>query len=503
MKTKNDNLTEQKFQAHSAGFDTIAAFSTPPGQSGLAVLRLSGPDAASICDRLFCPYGEKFPKPSQMSGYTMAPGIWAGIDEVVLAAFRAPHSYTGEDVYEISCHGGNAVRQSILDSLISNGARLADPGEFSKRAFIGGKIDLAQAEAVMDMIRAESEQQTQLAFAQLRGRLSQAVRTELDKLYAILAFLETLMDWDEEEARAEDRLQVSRDLSFSENSLKQLADSFRYGRLVREGLSIVIAGRPNAGKSSLLNALTDHERAIVSDIPGTTRDTIEIDLNLEGYLIHLTDTAGLAVKSDDPIEQEGIKRAQEALQNADLVLWVLSPPLGSSGELQDEMNTVKTILDREQKILLVLGKDDLRSSVPAEEDPASFAGKYLPEVPTIAWSAKREEDLNALRNILLNFIEHDTLELDVQSEDFAIRPEDHGVQKQTSAAIVTHSRHKSLADKSLEQVRSAREAIDAGLSYDLIATLLRSAVESLAAMSGDDVSETLIDTIFSRFCIGK
>ncbi|MDD4324111.1 MAG: tRNA uridine-5-carboxymethylaminomethyl(34) synthesis GTPase MnmE [Eubacteriales bacterium] len=503
MTRENDNLVEQKLHTHSAEFDTIAAFSTPPGQSGLAVLRLSGPEASSICDRLFRPYGDKFPLPSKMEGYTMAPGIWAGIDEVVLAAFRAPHSYTGEDVYEISCHGGNAVRQAILDSLINNGARLAEPGEFSKRAFISGKMDLAQAEAVMDMIHAESEQQSELAFAQLRGRLSRAVRTELDKLYGILAFLETLMDWDEEEARPEDRLQVSRDLAASEQSLSQLADSFRYGRIVREGLSVVIAGRPNAGKSSLLNALTANERAIVSDIPGTTRDTIEIDLNLGGYLLRLTDTAGLAVKSDDPIEQEGIKRAREAMQSADLVLWVLSPPLGSAAELQDEINTIKRILDRGQKVLLILGKDDLRATVPAEEDPASFAAEYLEDVPTIAWSARREEDLEDLRNILLNYIEQDTLELNVKTDISAEKTSAHGVQSQTSPAIMTHSRHKALADKSLEQVSAAREATDAGLSYDLIATLLRSAVETLAGMSGDDVSETLIDTIFSRFCIGK
>ncbi|MDD3611539.1 MAG: tRNA uridine-5-carboxymethylaminomethyl(34) synthesis GTPase MnmE [Eubacteriales bacterium] len=503
MTREIDKIKNQDFHSQNAEFDTIAAFSTPPGQSGLAVLRLSGPDAAAICDRLFRPYGDKFPLPSKMSGYTLAPGIWADIDEVVLAAFRAPHSYTGEDVYEISCHGGNAVRQAILDSLINNGARLAEPGEFSKRAFINGKMDLAQAEAVMDMIHAESEQQTELAFAQLRGRLSQAVRSELDKLYGVLAFLETLMDWDEEEERSEDRVAVSRDLASAEKSIEQLANSFRYGRIVREGLSIVIAGRPNAGKSSLLNALTAHERAIVSDIPGTTRDTIEIDLNMGGYLVHLTDTAGLAVESDDPIEQEGIKRAQEALQSADLVLWVLSPPLGSSSELLDEMNTIKGILERGQKVLLVLGKDDLRASVPASKDPASFAAEHLPELPTIAWSAKREEDLQALRTILFNFIENDTLETDLVNESSVERSRGKGVQSQTSAVIMTHSRHKALADKSLEQVRAAHEAIDAGLSYDLIATLLRSAVETLASMSGDDVSETLIETIFSRFCIGK
>ena len=503
MTRKHENLAEQQAANQPAKIDTIAALSTPPGQSGLAVLRLSGPDAASICDRLFRPYGDRFPLPSGMKGYTMAPGIWAEIDEVVLAAFRAPHSYTGEDVYEISCHGGNAVRQAVLDSLINNGARLAEAGEFSKRAFVSGKMDLAQAEAVMDLIHAESEQQTELAFSQLRGRLSQAVRSELDKLYGILAFLETLMDWDEEEARPEDRLQVSRDLASSEESLKRLADSFRYGRIVREGLSIVIAGRPNAGKSSLLNALTEHERAIVSDIPGTTRDTIEIDLNMGGYLLHLTDTAGLAVESDDPIEQEGIKRAQEALQSADLVLWVLSPPLGNPAELHDEMNTIRAMQSRDQKLLLILGKDDLRATVPAEEDPASFAAHYLADVPTIAWSAKRQEDLASLRNILINFIENDQLETEAKTDPSAERPSEHGLQSQTSAAIVTHSRHKLLADKSLQQVTAAREAVDTGLSYDLIATLLRSAVESLAAMSGDDVSEKLIDTIFSRFCIGK
>ncbi len=485
--------------------DTIAAFSTPPGESGLAVLRISGPLAASICDRLFTPSSSRFVKPSAMNGYTLAHGYWGDLDEVVLACFRAPHSYTGEDVYEISCHGGQAIRQAVLDSVIAAGARAAGPGEFSRRAFFNGKMDLTAAEAVMDMIGAQAEKQAQAAYRQLMGGVSRVIHERTEHLYGALARLEMLLDWDEEEERPEDRELLVRELEHSERELRLLADSFTGGRIIREGLAVVIAGSPNVGKSSILNALSGRDRAIVSNIPGTTRDTVEVDLTLDGYLIHLTDTAGLAVDSDDPIEREGIVRAENALRSADLILWVLSPPLPTEDERRQEEARIDQCLHDGKELLLVLGKDDLRPTLPADEDPAHYAAGRYPDLPTMTWSDRSDDDLRRLKDVIIRFIEggslvsteeaHETLSVAHEQVKSYGEGQSHG--------MLTHARHKAAVDRAVELVGRARIDLQAGLSFDLVAISLKEALTELSTITGEDVSETLIEKIFSRFCIGK
>ncbi|HZK42336.1 MAG TPA: tRNA uridine-5-carboxymethylaminomethyl(34) synthesis GTPase MnmE [Clostridia bacterium] len=477
--------------------DTIAAFSTPPGESGLAVFRISGPQAAAICDRLFTPYGSRFPLPSKMEGYSMAPGIWAGVDEVILSAFRAPHSYTGEDVYEVSCHGGQAIRQAVMDSALAAGARPAGPGEFSRRAFINGKMDLSSAEAVMDMISAQAEAQARVAFRQLRGALSQTIRRRIDQLYGALAHLEMLLDWDEEEERPQDRQAIMAQLEEAQDDLKALAHTFESGRVIREGLSVVIAGSPNVGKSSILNALAERDRAIVSPIPGTTRDTVDIDLTLGGYLVHLTDTAGLAHESPDPIEREGIVRAEKALDEADLVLWVLSPPLPPPLIRQAEEARIDGLLQAGRPVILILGKDDLRPSLPPQEDPVHYAAARFPQVPTLTWSERQEADLARLRQTLIDHIEKDQVPA---SPD---QTEDRLVEEKEGQALLTHARHKSAIDRAIQLVDKAREDLARQWSFDLVAISLKEALTELSAITGDDVSETLIEEIFNRFCIGK
>lgn len=477
--------------------DTIAAFSTPPGESGLAVFRISGPQAAAICDRLFTPYGSRFPLPSKMEGYSMAPGIWAGVDEVILSAFRAPHSYTGEDVYEVSCHGGQAIRQAVMDSALAAGARPAGPGEFSRRAFINGKMDLSSAEAVMDMISAQAEAQARVAFRQLRGVLSQTIRRRIDQLYGALAHLEMLLDWDEEEERPQDRQAIMAQLEEAQEDLKALADTFESGRVIREGLSVVIAGSPNVGKSSILNALAERDRAIVSPIPGTTRDTVEIDLTLGGYLVHLTDTAGLAHESPDPIEREGIVRAEKALDEADLVLWVLSPPLPPPSIRQAEEARIDGLVQAGRPVILVLGKDDLRPSLPPQEDPVHYAAARFPQVPTLTWSERQEADLARLRQTLIDHIEKD------QAQASPDQAGDRLAEEKEGQALLTHARHKSAIDRAIQLVDKAREDLARQWSFDLVAISLKEALTELSAITGDDVSETLIEEIFNRFCIGK
>ncbi len=479
--------------------DTIAAFSTPPGVSGLAVFRISGPQAGSICDRLFVPYGESPVRPSLMQGYTLAPGIWGGIDEVVLACFRAPHSYTGEDLYEVSCHGGRAVRQAILDSAVAAGCRPAGPGEFTRRAFINGKMDLSSAEAVMDLIGAQAERQAQVAFRQLRGGISRTVRKRVDQLYGALAHLEMLLNWDEEEERSQDRAALILELREAADELGRLSDTFVSGRVIREGLAVVIAGSPNVGKSSILNALAGRDRAIVSPIPGTTRDTVEIDLTLDGYLIHLTDTAGLTHESHDPIEREGIARAERALEEADLILWVLSPPLPEPAIRQKEEARIRSLIEEGQPLLLILGKDDLRPSLPPEEDPAAYAAEHFPQTPVLAWSQRQEEDLERLRAVLVGFIEEGGLKADKRREKRPAGPIGEG----ESHEILTHARHQAAIDQAVNLVEQAKQDLEKGLSFDLIAITLKEALTELSAITGDDVSETLIEEIFGRFCIGK
>ena len=483
--------------------DTIAAFSTPPGESGLAVLRISGSFAASICDRLFVPSSSRFKKPSDMEGYTLAHGYWGAIDEVVLACFRAPYSYTGEDVYEISCHGGQAIRQAVLDSVLAAGARAAGPGEFSRRAFFNGKMDLTAAEAVMDMIGAQAEKQAQVAYRQLTGGVSRVIHERTDHLYGALARLEMLLDWDEEEERPEDRELLVRELERSELELRLLADSFTGGRIIREGLAVVIAGSPNVGKSSILNALSGHDRAIVSDIPGTTRDTVEIDLTLNGYLVHLTDTAGLAIDSQDPIEREGIMRAESALRAADLVLWVLSPPLLPEDERWQEETRIERCLEEGKELLLILGKDDLRPTLPAEEDPALYAAEHFPDLPTLTWSDRSEDDLQRLREMLVRFIEGGSLNSAEATPSVARHEQVKSHGEGQSHSMLTHARHKVAVDRAVELVGRSRADLRAGLSFDLVAISLKEALTELSTITGEDVSETLIEQIFSRFCIGK
>lgn len=476
--------------------DTIAAFSTPPGESGIAVMRLSGPDAATICDRLFIPAANTFPKPSNMTGYTLAPGTWAGIDDVVLSCFRAPHSYTGEDVYEISCHGGKAIREGVLASALAAGARAADPGEYSRRAFLNGKLDLASAEAVMDLIEAQAEKQAKAAYRQLKGDLSNAVRIRADQLYAILAHLEMLLDWDEEEERDEDRFTLTSDLKDAESALRHLASTFRSGRVVREGLHVVIAGNPNVGKSSLLNALSGHSRAIVSDIPGTTRDTVDIDVTLDGYLLHLTDTAGFSKETDDPIELEGIVRAGDALNDADIVLWVLSPPLPTHQDRCHQEERIDALIAQGTPVLLILGKDDLRSTLSSADDPVLYAAERFPNLPTLAWSYKDPEALTRLKRRLVAFIEQGEADEDLLQDASS-------GQSTGSEVLITHERHKAAVDRALDLACQAVSDLERGLSFDLVAITVREAIAELSLITGDDVSETLIETIFSRFCIGK
>jgi len=460
--------------------DTIAAISTPPGTSGLAVLRLSGDNAGQLCDQLFRPFPITPLQPSAMSGYTIAVGNWADLDEVVLSCFRAPHSFTGEDVYEICCHGGTAVKQAILESLIDAGARLAEPGEFSKRAFINGKMDLSQAEAVMDMISAEASRQVQAAYNQLKGQLSGKIRDRSDALYGLMARVEMILEFPELEETPPALEQLAADVAAESSRVGQLALGYGRGKVVREGLRVTIAGRPNAGKSTLLNSLIGEDKAIVTSIPGTTRDLVEARLIVDGYLVILTDTAGLATDTADIVELEGVRRARLAHADADLLFWMISPPLAAKAEREQELLEIRSILASGKDLVIILGKDDQGESDTIEQE----LQKYLPAVEIIRFSHRSPASVEQIRSKIGEYLRRLEEQYDQET-------------------LITHERHRNLLENTETQLKTAAEEIRSGLTLDLVAARLRQAAEYLAAMTGDSVDAAVIDTLFSRFCVGK
>ncbi|HBP37588.1 MAG TPA: tRNA uridine-5-carboxymethylaminomethyl(34) synthesis GTPase MnmE [Clostridiales bacterium] len=457
-----------------------AAVSTPPGPGALAVIRLSGAGSPAAADLIFRPFGTSYPSVSAMPGYTCAfgeiidPADQALIDQVVLTRFTAPHSYTGEEVVEISCHGGTAVKQAILDCLFRFGVQPAEAGEFTRRAFLNGKLDLVQAEAVMDLIQAAARKSSRAAAAQLQGRLSHDIRQIAEAVYGLLAQAELILEYPEHEETGAAMSGLAAQLDDLRQQLRELAGSYRQGRLLREGLTVVIAGRPNAGKSSLLNALAGYDRAIVTPVPGTTRDTVEELVDIGGLPVRLIDTAGLR-ETVDLIEKMGVDRAREALRNADLVFWLVAPPLEA---LDAEAEEIKMAAG--QPMVVVAGKEDLTDSQPLRKKLQDL----LPGYPIVPFSALTGEGLDSLRQVI----------------------QDHYRQAGSSGSdevVVTNSRHKACLDQALEYLDQAAAALASGIPLDLAASLLRGCAEALAGITGDSVSEELIRTIFSRFCIGK
>ncbi len=466
---------------------TIAAVSTPAGISGIAVIRLSGSDSAEICDHLFKPLSKRFKPASQMEPYTVGVGYWYSadqkkiIDQVVLTHFAAPNSYTGEDKYEISCHGGQYIKQAILESLFDQGAMPAGPGEFSRRAFINGKLDLTEAEGVMDMISAESSRQNQVALQQLSGRISEEIKSIRENLYQILAQMEMIIEFPENEDTPEQRQKILAEIKQIEKTLNSAVSSFAQGRIVREGLHVVIAGRPNVGKSSLLNVILGQEKAIVTSIPGTTRDIIEAHITLEGLSVHLTDTAGLRT-TEDVVEKEGIARAYQAIAQADLIIYLFSP---EDEELwQEDLAEVENLIEQQKQIVLVAGKQDLPDHQKLLNWLEQNLTKLDHDLDIVDFSKFEDQKAESLKKYILDFFE--SLE-DAESDSI----------------MITHLRHRQILQKTLDRVRQAEDGFAQAIHLDLISGLLQAAAEELAELTGDQVSEELIETIFSEFCVGK
>ncbi len=458
--------------------DTIAAISTPIGEGGIGIVRMSGPEALAILQKIFVrgkatniqsPTSNfQLPTSSLQYGHIVDPETADVVDEVLVSYMKAPRTYTRQDVVEINCHGGIAPLRRVLELCLRQGARLASPGEFTLRAFINGRIDLAQAEAVLDIVRAKTEAGLRVAVGQLEGRLSHQVRALRAQLIDVLAYLEATIDFEEDEIPERD---ITPDLERVRGQLEKLLAQADRGIIYRQGIRTAIVGRPNVGKSSLLNALLRTSRAIVTPIPGTTRDTLEETLNLQGIPLVLVDTAGIVDETEDFIERLGIERSRRALAQADLALLVVD-----GSELLTEADHRIAELVADKTAILVINKIDLPRAA-ADLD-------ILPDAPRVEISALTGEGLEKLEETIVEVVFSGQV---LASDD----------------PLVSSPRHKDILKRALDHVVSAQEAHARGMPADFVAIDLTSAANALGEITGETVTEDLLEVIFSEFCVGK
>ena len=457
-------------------FDTICAIATPIGEGGVAIIRISGEKSLEIADKIFVGKNKKDIK--EMKTYTMRYGNIVDIDteeiidDVILSYMKAPRSYTGENVIEVNCHGGVVATNRVLNQIVKAGARLAEPGEFTKRAFLNGRIDLSQAEATMDIIKAKTELSMKSAIMQSRGALSKEIGELRKYLLNVLALIEYAVDFTEDdEDIVDDNLvaQIKDGINKTLSRINSLLKNADEGKIIRDGLNLVIVGKPNVGKSSLLNSLLREKRAIVTDIPGTTRDIIEEYINLDGIPIRITDTAGIR-DTEDMVEKIGVERSKEKIEEADLVILMLD----TSRELDDED---KVIIDsvRDKKYLALLNKVDLECKLSKE-----FIDSLDRKIEISAKTGFGIENLKEeIKNLFFNG------EIDSES------------------LIISNTRHKQALYRALENCNLALEKLNLNEYLDLISIYVTSAMKALGEITGDELEEDLLNKIFSEFCVGK
>jgi len=460
--------------------DTIAAVSTPPGEGGIGIVRLSGKDSFRIYRKIFQPSGgeqrHRDVSRTIMHGFIVDPATTEKIDEVLVTFMKSPRSYTREDVTEINCHGGMVPLRRILNLALREGARLAEPGEFTRRAFLNGRIDLSQAEAVIDVIRAKTEQAEKTAFSQLEGGLSSEITRIRETVFELCALVEAYIDFPEEDLDLPEKDRMLSSIKGAESRIKTLLRSFEEGRIYREGAAMAIIGKPNVGKSSLMNALIQKDRAIITDLPGTTRDIIEEGLNIGGLPVRIMDTAGIR-EAHDLAEAEGVRRSIGAMEGADIVLAVFdaAKPLDYSDRLIFEKV-------RNKKAISVLNKCDILS--PDFDCNDTELNRHI----CVKISAKKGEGLDILKERIF-----DTL---VSSAGTAAR-------ERSADILVTNVRHKQLLDRALESLAQACSVTEKGDQPEVAALFLREALDSLGEIIGAVTTEDILDRIFSDFCIGK
>lgn len=455
--------------------DTIAAIATPYGESGIGIVRISGRLAEKVATRLFRPKKRATCLKSHhlYYGEIIDPENGKPLDEVLLTLMRGPKTYTREDVLEINCHGGYLVLKRVLEVVLEQGVRLAEPGEFTKRAFINGRIDLSQAEAVIDVIRAKTAKSLKLASQQLGGNLSLEVEGLRTRVARSLALVEALVDFPDEEIAADEDV-MRMNLDESQRRMEGLIESYEEGRIYRDGVSVSIVGKTNVGKSSLLNVLLQENRAIVTPIPGTTRDVIEEVINIHGIPILLVDTAGMR-RASDPIEREGVKLAKGKVAEADVVILVVD---GSRKLDAHDWEIIDEV--REKKKVVAVNKRDLPIKVSMEEIHGA-----LPNTRAVEISALKNRGIDKLKKCL-----HSTLTGD-------------GIGPDRGEVVVANARHKKALEGSLQCLRRATEGMEGKIPLEFVALELRSCLDHLGEIGGETTTEEVLECIFSQFCIGK
>ena len=460
--------------------DTICAISTPPGRGGIAVARVSGPAAIAIANAVWKGASLADAKSHTVHLGTITRPDGTALDQAVATVFRNPRSFTGEDVVEISVHGSTFIQQELLHLLVASGARMAEPGEFTRRAFVNGRLDLAEAEAVADLIASSSRAAHRLAISQLQGRFSANIDSLRQQLLDLAVLLELELDFSEEDVTFADRAKLRELASDIQNMVTRMASTFSSGQALRDGIPVAIIGRPNVGKSRLLNTLLDTDRAIVSDIPGTTRDTIEDTIDIDGHTFRFIDTAGIRT-TDDPIESLGIERALRSVAKASVVIWLLSPDDLQSPETSANKALIDGSIRPDATLIPVLNKiDPIPDSVTQATESLSA---MAPGTAPLAISALTGTGISDLRNAIL-------------AAATAGLPDDESI-------IVTNARHHAALTEAADALTQLIDGIDLGLTPDLLAQHLRQAIHSLATITGSITSTQILQTIFHRFCIGK
>ncbi len=454
--------------------DTIAAISTPIGESGIGIVRLSGKDALRIADKIFSSKDGK--KASDFKTYTTHYGWVTGpnkeiIDEVILTVMRAPKSYTKEDIVEINCHGGIIPLRAVLELVLKNGCRLAEPGEFTKRAFLNGRIDLSQAEAVLDIIKSKTDRALKIGLENLKGALSKEANKIRQVLLDILSALEANIDFPEDEIKPANLEEMRKRLENVNNSLREIKDNSQRARIFREGISVVICGKPNVGKSSLLNALLRQERSIVTSVAGTTRDTIEEIIDIKGIPVRIVDTAGI-IEPRDLVEKKAIQRSRKYIDLADLIILLFD---GSSKLNKEDALLIKKL--KKKPVIALINKIDLRQNINREIVVKNF--KQVIEI-----SAKKTKNINLLEEAIVNLVYQGHLKTD-------------------EPIMIGNMRQLELINKAQKLIAEAINSLDNKLSSEFIAQDLKDALSNLDDLLGKKFHEDLLDKIFAEFCIGK
>lgn len=457
--------------------DIIAAIATPVGDGAISIVRVSGKNSISLVDKIFHSTVSLNNSPANSINYGKIIDTDGTIlDEVLAAVFRAPRSYTAEDMVEINCHGGWYVTNKILELILNVGARLAEPGEFTKRAFLNGRIDLSQAEAVADIIQSKSEMARKSSIEQLQGNLSKKINEISKKIVDLLSIIELQLDFSEENIVLKEHSNLVEEIKLISNEVQKLINSFKIGKFYREGVKLIIVGKPNSGKSSLLNTLLNENRAIVTPIPGTTRDFIEENLIIKGALFKIVDTAGLR-HSQDPIEMEGIRRTYDKIENSDLILYIIDV---TSNSFVEDIEFIHNLSNFHKGIILVFNKIDLNFNKNAIE-PFKIFTSY----PQVEISAIKHINISNLTDIIFNSVFKEPM-LDSQS-----------------SILITNERHKQALVKSFESLSMAESSASKLMSGEFIALDLRSALNALESITGKITTDEILNNIFSKFCIGK